>query len=145
MVTDFKHLNFFKNLLDDNFDHKFIMDINDPLLSNLFPEIFIQEEPLRLIDKKYFKIPDLEFIERDFNFTNEIKEKLEGLVLVDFVPTSENLSKYFFNIIEDYFKDLNQSNNVQVAYVDFYETAKSHCRYSKWFRNIRIIKNGIKK
>ena len=39
MVTDFKHLNCIKKLVDDVIDHKFIMDINDPLFSNLFSEI----------------------------------------------------------------------------------------------------------
>ena len=36
MVTDFKHLNIIKKIVDDYFDHKFIIDINDPLFENMF-------------------------------------------------------------------------------------------------------------
>lgn len=35
MVTDFKHLGWFKRWLDACIDHKFIVDVNDPLLSTL--------------------------------------------------------------------------------------------------------------
>jgi len=34
MVTDFKHLGWFKNFIDDTLDHKMILDIKDPLLPN---------------------------------------------------------------------------------------------------------------
>lgn len=35
MVTDFKHLGWLKNFLDTNLDHKFIIDINDPIFCKL--------------------------------------------------------------------------------------------------------------
>ena len=54
MVTDFKHLNWFKAFLDDVLDHKFILDINDPLFSTLVPNI--KKEDLIKFDEGYFSI-----------------------------------------------------------------------------------------
>ena len=123
MVTDFKHLNFFKKILDKDFDHKFICDINDPL----FKDIFKQFEDCKdaVIDKMFYKIIDPNKIPE--NLPPEVKEKMEGLVIVDFVPTSENLSRMFFQLIEYHIKEL----GVEVAFVDFWETPRSHCRYTR--------------
>ena len=35
MVTDFKHLGWLKTFLDDSVDHKFILDVNDPIFTKL--------------------------------------------------------------------------------------------------------------
>lgn len=42
MVTDFKHTNIFKKWIDDMLDHKFIMDLNDPLIQHEVPELFFE-------------------------------------------------------------------------------------------------------
>lgn len=128
MVTDFKHLNFFKKLVDDVFDHKLILDFNDPLLQNMFPEIFKNDEINSdvLNETKFYSTVNLDKFK---NSPQCIQEKLDGLVLVNFTPTSENLSKFFLEIADEKLRNLNQSNFVRVKYVDFYETQKSHCRY----------------
>ena len=123
MVTDFKHLNFFKQILDKDFDHKFISDINDPLFKDCYSQVENCKEAI--VDKVFYKIMDPNKLPKDLK--PEIKEKLEGLVMVDFVPTSENLSKMFFQIIEYHIKEL----NVNVEFVDFWETPRSHCRYTR--------------
>ena len=125
MVTDFKHLNFFKKILDEHFDHKFICDVNDPLFRDIFSQIDDCELTGAIKDKEFYKIIDPNLL--PYDFSSELKEKYEGLVMVDFVPTSENLSKMFFEIVDSKIKSL----GVNVAYVDFWETPKSHCRYTK--------------
>lgn len=56
MVTDFKHLNFFKKFLDDNVDHKFIFDINDPMIPTIFNKLCITADDFKpVISKRFLK------------------------------------------------------------------------------------------
>lgn len=123
MVTDFKHLNWFKKWLDDVLDHKFIMDLDDPLRETLFPLSFNSAPgyPPGQNDIAYYIVQP--------GYVNEMlspaKEMYEGLVLVPFVPTSENLSKWLFEIVQSKMKEL----NVKVSQIEFLETPKSHSIY----------------
>ena len=112
MVTDFKHLNWFKAFLDDVLDHKFILDINDPLFSTLVPNI--KKEDFIKFDEGYFSI-------NLTNFKNEELELYESYVVVDFVPTSENLSAWFLKIVQEKMNGL----NIKVSKIEFLETPKS--------------------
>lgn len=115
MVTDFKHLNWFKKFVDDHLDHKFIVDVHDPLFATLLPHFSGLHG---LEDLGYFKIPNLNTIE---NLSQELKELYEGFVIVDFVPTSENLCRWLLDIVQDKMKAL----GIKVSCVEFYETPKS--------------------
>ena len=124
MVTDFKHLNFFKVILDDDFDHKFIIDKNDPLLEN-FLGGYESIEPCVVNKGTYLtmdsnKLKNLKLPQHEF-------EMLESFVIVNFLPTSENLTKFFYELIESKISEL----GVKVSYVEFWETKKSYCKYSK--------------
>lgn len=112
MVTDFKHLNWFKAFLDDVLDHKFILDINDPLFYTLIPNI--KKEDLIKFEEGYFSI-------NLTNFKNEELELYESYVVVDFVPTSENLSAWFLKIVQEKMNGL----NIKVSKIEFLETPKS--------------------
>ena len=137
MVTDFKHLGWMKNFIDDVLDHKFIMDVNDPLLPHEAPEymrtVYVSGDPTVPVRKELdtakcntfdegYWMPKLEFLPSDV--PQAVYEKYEGMVFVDFVPTSENLSAWLLGIAQKKMAKM----NVKVVAVEFWETPKSHCR-----------------
>lgn len=140
MVTDFKHTNIFKKWLDDVMDHKFVIDINDPLFEDLAGDLCLSDKNKRTfedlmvnINTEYnFAIPDLEQLStlsvgcelRD-DQKQAVFEKYEGLVIVDFIPTSENLCKWWFEVANKMLNGL----GIDVVAVEYWETPKSHCRY----------------
>ena len=138
MVTDFKHLGWFKNFLDDTLDHKMILDIKDPLNSEQLLWLLDDDEELdfNALNKmpEGFWIPDMTLITdsmKHFDWDLEspkakaIYEKYEGTVLVDFVPTSENLSGWLLSVVQEKMKDI---PGINVKAVEYWETPKRHCR-----------------
>ena len=140
MVTDFKHTNIFKKWLDDTLDHKFIIDINDPLFENLAGDLCLSEKNKRTFDdlmvtvntEYNFAIPDLEQL-MALNVWDELRddqkqaifEKYEGIIIVDFIPTSENICKFIYEVANKMLNGL----GIDVVAVEYWETPKSHCRY----------------
>lgn len=130
MVTDFKHLGFMKDFIDSVLDHKLIMDINDPINRFEFPELIhsfeegISKDYLDLKPEGHYLVSTdvLEFI--GSHSVHALYEKYEGLVFVDFVPTSENLTTWLLSIAQEKLKDM----SVKVVAAEYWETPKSHCR-----------------
>lgn len=140
MVVDFKMIGFAKDFVDDVLDHKMILDINDPLHAEDSRWLLNDDEELDLetchkMPEGYW-IPDMtkivksmeQFGDIDSIKNKAILEKYEGTVLVDFLPTSENLANWLFGIIETRIKDI---NNVQVHAIELWETKKSHVRVER--------------
>lgn len=119
MVTDFKHLNWFKQWLDEELDHKFIMGLDDPLLLHEAP--VVSDFTLSRHEAGHYTLNPSSY----YHLDKPLQEKYEGLVFVKFVPTSENLSKWFFDIVQKKMSKL----DVQVDYVQFFETPKSQSVY----------------
>ena len=205
MVTDFKHLGWMKNFLDDNLDHKFIIDRNDPIFMQIIngrivwkdvvkptneagtsfatveeqmflPQMFeaelrknlsnldytyleVEYNPVSVEGKKHATaqqkqirqdqqeaIPDtlmkmipvvvpgtetvvghkLDTENLNFELSEPMKEFYEGFFIVNFLPTSENLSKYLYDIASEKMSKL----GVNVTRVDWWETPKSRSSYS---------------
>jgi 6-pyruvoyltetrahydropterin/6-carboxytetrahydropterin synthase len=118
MVTDFKHLNWFKKFLDDVVDHKFIIDVNDPLFSTLLPHYDkTSVKDFHQMNENY-KIPDLTIVKDE---PAHIKEMYEGYLIVDFVPTSENLSYWLLKIVDKKMSKI----GIKVSHIEYFETPKS--------------------
>lgn len=120
MVTDFNNLTWLKKFLDDYIDHKFVIDINDPLYdkivgSRVFSPVFIDG-----VDKPVGHTIDLGVIE------GVDREYLESFFVVDFAPTSENLSEWIFKFAKEKMLIL-----ADVVRVDWHETPKSRASYQE--------------
>lgn len=131
MVMDFRELQWFKKWLDDVLDHKMILWIDDPANKQFYPilgdmsydygpsvdrilEYHTEDEYYTIWEDLYAEAPLWE------------REIYEGLVLVDFVPTSENLSKWLFEIVQR-----KLGGYATVEKIEFWETPKSCSIYSK--------------
>ena len=125
MVTDFKHLNWFKAWLDATLDHKFILDRNDPLFSDLMHHYVdasgMMDEGRFLFHEEGYWTPRLELLK---SLPDALIEKYEGMVVVDYVPTSENLTAWLLQVVRERMQGL----GVRVEAIEFWETPKSHCR-----------------
>lgn len=121
MVLDFKELGFFKKFVDDVIDHKFIMGLEDPLLYDEFPSFGTF---MKLTEEKEgylkFDMANANVILRK----PRLVEKYEGAIFVPFVPTSENLAKWFFEIVQKKLEGI-----ARVSKVEFFETPKSRSVY----------------
>ena len=115
MVTDFKNLQWFKKFLDDSFDHKMILDRNDPGLEHILPKNWEKSFEMVYTGTMWCFKPKQ-------NFDNPLHEIMEGFVLVNFVPTSENLCRFLFKIVES---EMSKLKGVKVNSVVFNETPKS--------------------
>lgn len=124
MVTDFKNLNFMKKFVDDVLDHKFMIDVNDPnfcLITGVSDDFNKVREALR------WQLKDTQFINLG-TFQGSIQEDIQlhrnSFVVVDFVPTSENICRYLKEYAQGVIKDV-----ATVTALELWETKKSHCRY----------------
>jgi len=129
MVTDFKHLGWMKNFIDDNLDHKFIIDRNDPgfnMIVNGHIEndiLFAQSgAELALVE---IVVPGTDLVVGHTLDTEGLsgfeQEIYEGYFIVDFVPTSENLCLWLHAAASEKMSKM----GIKVSKVLWQETPKS--------------------
>ncbi len=146
MVTDFKHLGWLKVFFDQYIDHRFIIDVHDPWFVNIVNGIPTVEErdgkpyvtalkprlPLATGNVDYLNVNPVKegdittgFMVNTDCISGCEKEFYDSFFIVDFVPTSENLSAWVYNIAQEKFKKLDEDNGVYVSKVIWKETPKS--------------------
>jgi 6-pyruvoyltetrahydropterin/6-carboxytetrahydropterin synthase len=121
MVTDFRHLEWLKKWINENIDHQFILDRKDPLYNTMLPEVELL--PVLIPGTEYLAGWKVDLTNITPN-TPEY-EYLEGFLIVDFVPTSENLSSWMANLVEVKMSKL----GVTVDRIDWWETPKSRSSF----------------
>jgi 6-pyruvoyltetrahydropterin/6-carboxytetrahydropterin synthase len=130
MVVDFKEIGWLKDFIDDIVDHKFIIARHDPMFDQLVTGVY---EVACGVEPKFEPIfvdmckvvghsVNMDHVPAD---TSEY-ETLEGFTIVDFVPTSENLAKWIYDIVA---AKMSQFNHVKVTCIEWSETPKSIARY----------------
>lgn len=146
MVTDFKHLGWFKNFIDDHLDHKFIIDLSDPWFANILNAVPVYNVtgevtalttvlPMNTKEDQDIKtipvvVPGTDYQAGYALDVSDMKgpeqEFYEGFFLVNFLPTSENLTKWMYECVEAKMSLI----NVHVTKVTLNETPKSRAEYS---------------
>jgi 6-pyruvoyltetrahydropterin/6-carboxytetrahydropterin synthase len=128
MVTDFKHLGWFKRWVDGVLDHKFIIDKSDPLFNTLFTHMSWTDE--KSFDDRFtlhsegYWTPNLDHPNLA-DVPGCVIELYEGLIVVPFVPTSENLSKWVHKVVNNRMNKI----GVECSRIQFFETPKSQANY----------------
>lgn len=117
MVTDFRHTEWLKTWINTYIDHQFIIDSSDPLYDQIVGNRALIPVLVPNTDHVAGWHLDLTGLEPN---TPEY-EYYEGFMVVDFVPTSENLSKWMAMLVDIKMAPL----GVKVHHVDWWETPKS--------------------
>src|SRR5574344_644177 len=117
MVTDFKHLNWFRDFINDKLDHKLILDQRDPFIDKYIPS-------LKGVPSSSEGFTFIEGINGKFEVEVEVEA---GVVLMGCVPTSENFARILCNLVAHRMQDF---TNIQKVQVSFSETPQSKATYS---------------
>lgn len=123
MVTDFRHLEWLKQWINTYIDHQFILDKSDPLYDNIIGNRDLI--PVLVPNTTHVAGWHLDLSGLEEN-TPEY-EYYEGFMIVDFVPTSENLSAWMAELVEKKMQNL----GVWVDKIDWWETPKSRSTFIK--------------
>ena len=129
MLCDFKELGFVNDFLDGVLDHKCLVGREDPLFYQMVTSYItltgkdIKEKPVYMRGCNTIAAHVL-----DTSILDEcsLKEYLDGIVIVDLVPTSEALAEWIFMLTKEKLDQI----DVTISRVDWEETPKSRATFS---------------
>lgn len=138
MVLDFTFFNYLNDFIQRFIDHKFILDINDPLFDSItgvtrnrldwskclvYYTITEIDGKIELVSTDKEKSLFSKFNRYYEEFNNEHKQ---SFIFVDFVPTAENLCNWFVKIF-DRMKTIGLiPAKIQLSKIRLYETQKAY-------------------
>lgn len=122
-VLDYKELGFLKEIINNNFDHKTIIGLHDPILEKSENHFFTcLTDPLGFIHL----VP--------LNHQNpSIEEFFEGFTVLDIIPTSENLAKFVYKLVEKELKTVGLNDKINLVSVTWSETESSKALYTEGY------------
>ena len=103
MVTDFRHLEWLKKWINTYIDHQFVLDKSDPLYNQIIGDRKLI--PVYIPDTN--KVAGFNIYLGDLEPNTPEYEYYEGFLIVDFVPTSENLSSWMADLVDVKMQKLN--------------------------------------
>lgn len=126
-VVDYKEMGFIKAIVKECLDHKTILSVRDPLwgmLSNTWN--------LKIVNN--VTTPHIKTARSEDLHLEYFDEFLDGISLVDIIPTSEGLAELFFHIIEAKLKAMGLPAKIHVEEVSWSETPSSTATYREAYR-----------
>ena len=105
MVMDFTDLKFFQKWIDNNLDHKFMLHHEDPLMPTLTLGI-----PTK---KQAFGVHVLDT--SNFLEAEDFDDLTASFVIVDYVPTSEEIAQHLAAVVSEHIPDHVQVRSVMVS------------------------------
>lgn len=122
MVIDFNDMKIMTHWIDATMDHKYLIDRNDPQCFDTFSH-FWDDFDSHLIKhlEGYWTVNPKSYKDMD----EVLQIKYESYVILDFVPTSENLAKWMYDVMSIKM----QSAGVKIHKIEWYETPKSRATY----------------
>lgn len=139
MVLDYNELGFVKDMINDILDHRTLIAESDPILKKVLLPVFndnLIESPLEKSSEPYPIFVKTPWGCSKFNIDViedlDIKEFLDSFVKVPFTTSSENISRWIFQIVESKIYKFNQihGTDVRVLSVSYKETPNSEAVYS---------------
>ena len=139
MVLDYNELGFVKDMINDILDHRTLIAESDPILKKVLLPVFSDNLRESLLENSSEPYPI--FIKTPWGCSKfnidviedlDIKEFLDSFVIVPFTTSSENISRWIFQIVESKIYKFNQihGTDVKVLSVSYKETPNSEAVYS---------------
>jgi len=127
MVIDFNDMKIMTKWMDDTIDHKYLIDINDPANFDTFHHFWNNETNTFKDDVLEWKEEGHWFIKEEYymNMSQSMIDKYSSYVILPFVPTSENLAKWTYDVMSMKMNGV----GVKVHKIEWYETPKSRATY----------------